>query len=208
MTFDDGPLAPTPYLTQIVHEKQVKITEFAVGIHAKNFNHHLDAMKRSPYIEVANHSYSHAYHKYQAFYANPEKAAEDIERNETQLGLLTKIVRMPGRDIWATDSIKRGWQQSGARTAALLHERGYRVYGWDMEWEHYGNTLPKRTPEQIVAQIEDMFRRKAMTTPNHLVFLGHDEMLIKERGRADLRQMIDMLKERGYIFEFMSHYPR
>ena len=43
---------------------------------------------------------------------------------------------------------------------------------------------------------------------NHLVILGHDEMLIKERGREDLSRIIDMLKERGYIFEFISNYPQ
>ena len=211
LTFDDGPLAPTPYLTEIIHEKQIKMSSFVVGMHAlmnKGFMRHLDAMKRSPYIEVCNHSYSHAYGKYQNFYSRPEAAAQDIIGNEDKLGLLTRIVRMPGRDIWATDSIKRGWSQTGGKTAAILLEKGFKIYGWDMEWEHYGNTLPKLTPEQLVALIDSMFKRKATFTPNHLVFLGHDEMLAKEKGRQDLRQIIEMLKERGYIFEFISNYPR
>ncbi len=210
-TFDDGPLSPTPALTQIINEKQIKISEFAVGKHAKankQFMAHLNDMKRNPSIEVHNHSYSHAYHKYKQFYSAPANAAKDIMDNEDIIGTHTKIVRMPGRDIWATPNIKRGWSQSGGKTAEILLENGFRIYGWDMEWEHFGNTLPKRSPEQIVAQIDDMFRRSAMQTPNHLVFLGHDEMLAKEKGRQDLRLMIDMLKERGYIFEFISHYPK
>ncbi len=210
LTFDDGPLAPTPFLTDIIIEKQIKMSEFAVGMHAlmnKAFMRHLDAMKRSPYIEVCNHSYSHAYGKYQNFYANPEAAAQDIHGNEDKLGLLTRIVRMPGRDIWATDSIKRGWSQSGGKTAKILLDKGYKIYGWDMEWEHFGNTLPKQTPTQLVALIDGMFARNETQIKNHLVFLGHDEMLVKERGRQDLRQIIDMLKERGYIFEFISNYP-
>ena len=68
--------------------------------------------------------------------------------------------------------------------------------------------LPKLSPEQLVALIDSMFKRNVTFTPNHLVFLGHDEMLAKEKGRQDLRKIIDMLKERGYIFEFISHYPR
>ncbi|MBL7816036.1 MAG: polysaccharide deacetylase family protein [Saprospiraceae bacterium] len=210
LTFDDGPLAFTPFLTDIVHEKQIKMSEFAVGLHAlmnKSFMKHLDAMKRSPYIEVCNHSYSHAYGKYQVYYSKPDVAAQEIIDNETKLGLLTKIVRMPGRDIWATDSIKRGWSQSGGKTAEILYKAGFKIYGWDMEWDHYGNTLPKRTPAQIVSLIDGMFARNETQIKNHLVFLGHDEMLAKEKGRQDLRQIIDMLKERGYIFEFISNYP-
>lgn len=210
MTFDDGPLAPTPHLINIVHEKQIKMSEFAVGMHAllnRSFMRHLDAMKHSPYIEVLNHSYSHAYGKYQSFYSQPQSAAEDIIGNEDKLGLLTKIVRMPGRDIWATDSIKHGWKQSGGKTAQILFDKGFKIYGWDMEWEHFGNTLPKHTPAQLVQIIDDMFKFKTSHIPNHVVFLGHDEMLAKEKGRQDLRLIIDMLKERGYIFEFISNYP-
>jgi peptidoglycan-N-acetylglucosamine deacetylase len=210
LTFDDGPLSPTPYLTDMIHEKQIKMTEFAVGLHAlmnKAFMRHLDAMKRSPYIEVCNHSYSHAYGKYQSFYNNPENAAQDIHGNEEKLGLLTRIVRMPGRDIWATDSIKRGWSQSGGKTASILFDKGYKIYGWDMEWEHFPNTLPKQSPTQLVALIDGMFARNETQVKNHLVFLGHDEMLAKEKGRQDLSQIIDMLKQRGYIFEFISNYP-
>lgn len=211
LTFDDGPLSPTPYLTEIILEKQIKMSAFVVGMHAlmnKGFMRHLDAMKRSPFIEVCNHSYSHAYGKYQNFYSRPETAAQDIINNEDKLGLLTKIVRMPGRDIWATDSIRRGWSQSGGKTASILLEKGFKIYGWDMEWEHFGNTLPKRSPAQIVSLIDSMFKRKATFTPNHLVFLGHDEMLAKEKGRQDLREIIDSLKQRGYVFEFISHYPK
>ena len=211
LTFDDGPLTPTPFLTEIITEKQIKMSAFAVGMHAlmnKAFMRHLDAMKKSPLIEVCNHSYSHAYGKYQNFYSRPQAAAQDIINNEEKLGLLTRIVRMPGRDIWATDSIKRGWAQTGGKTAKILLERGFKIYGWDMEWEHYANSLPKLSPEQLVALIDSMFKRNVTFTPNHLVFLGHDEMLAKEKGRQDLRQIIDMLKERGYIFEFISHYPR
>ena len=211
LTFDDGPLAPSPYLTDIIHEKQIKMSEFAVGLHAlmnKSFMRHLDAMKHSPYIEVLNHSYSHAYGKYQSFYGQPNAAAEDIIGNEEKLGLLTKIVRMPGRDIWATDSIKHGWTQSGGKTAQILFDKGFKIYGWDMEWEHFGSTLPKQSPTQLVQIIDDMFKYKTSHTPNHVVVLGHDEMMLKEKGRQDLRLIIDMLKERGYIFEFISNYPR
>jgi peptidoglycan-N-acetylglucosamine deacetylase len=209
-TMDDGPLQPSDVLRQIAEEKKVKISEFAVGIHAlsnKKFMSHLDGMKRSPYMEVCNHSYSHAYNQYAHFYSNPQKAADDIIGNQTKLDIALKIVRMPGRDIWSTSTTKRGWKQSGGKTAEILTQEGYKIYGWDCEWEHYGSTLPKKTPENFVAMVDDLFKRNAMVTPNHLVILGHDEMLIKEKGRQDFRQIVEMLKARGYIFEFISNYP-
>jgi peptidoglycan-N-acetylglucosamine deacetylase len=209
LTFDDGPLSPTPYLTQIITEKQIKICEFAVGKHAKankQFMRHLEDMKHNPLIEVHNHSYSHANHKYKQYYSAPATAAKDIMDNEDIIGTFTKIVRMPGRDIWATPNIRRGWTQSGGKTAAILLENGYKIYGWDIEWEHKGG-MPKQSPETFVAQVDNLFSRNAMQTPNHLVILAHDEMMIKDKGRQDLRRIIDMLKERGYVFEFMSYYP-
>ena len=209
-TMDDGPLQPSDVLVQVAEEKQVKISEFAVGLHAlsnKKFMGHLDAMKRSPYMEVCNHSYSHAYNQYAHFYSNPQKAADDMIGNESKLDLTLKIIRMPGRDIWSTSTFKRGWKQSGGKTAEILTNEGFKIYGWDCEWEHFGSTLPKKTPENFVAMVDNLFARNAMVTPNHLVILGHDEMLIKEKGRQDFRQIIDMLKERGYIFEFISNYP-
>ncbi len=210
LTFDDGPLSPTHFLTNIINDKQVKMSAFVVGKHAKankEFMQKMNDMRVHPYIELCNHSYSHAYHKYKHFYSSPQNAAQDMIDNETDLGLTLKIIRMPGRDIWATPNIKRGWGQSGGKTAAILLDKGFKIYGWDIEWEHFGNTLPKVTPEQFVAEVDGMFNRRAMQVPNHLVILGHDEMLVKERGRQDLSKIIDMLKQRGYIFEFISNYP-
>jgi peptidoglycan/xylan/chitin deacetylase (PgdA/CDA1 family) len=209
-TFDDGPLAPTPFLTEIITEKQIKISEFAVGLHAqmnKNFRGHLEAMRTNPLIELCNHSYSHAYGRYKNYYSNPQAAADEIMDNETKLNLTLKIVRLPGRCIWFTNTIKHGLSQTGGRTAEILGANGYRTFGWDYEWSHYGNTLPKESPEQFVANVDALFARQAMRKPNHLVLLGHDEMLIKEKGRQDLRRIIDLLKERGYIFEFISNFP-
>lgn len=212
LTMDDGPLSPSNLLLKIAEEKQIKITEFAVGKHAlsnKDFMGYLDDMKGSPYMEVCNHSYSHANSHYLDFYRSPTSAAEDMMGNETRLNLTLKIIRMPGRDIWATPNLRRGWEQSGGKTAAILLENGYRVYGWDIEWEHFAKSaLPKKTPVAFVNQVNELFDGQHMTTPNHLVMLGHDEMLQTQRGQNDLRQIIDMLKDRGYVFEFMSNYPK
>jgi peptidoglycan/xylan/chitin deacetylase (PgdA/CDA1 family) len=210
LTFDDGPLSPTPHVKQIIEEKEIKMSSFVVGLHAKSSKHfkeYLEELRRSPYIELCNHSFSHANHKYKYFYSNPTSSAKDIMDNEDLLGLNMKIVRLPGRCIWKTNTLEHGMKQSGGKTAQILHENGYRMFGWDYEWEHYSNTLPKQSPEKFVADIDLLFNYKSMRKPNHLVLLMHDEMLAKEKGRQDLRKIIDMLKERNYVFEFISHYP-
>ena len=211
MTFDDGPLAPTPFLNQIILEKQIQMDAFVVGKHAfsnPQFMKHLDALKANSLIEVVNHSYSHANGRYKNFYSAPQTAAEDMLGNQTKLGLTKKIIRMPGRDIWALDNKSFGLRENGGKTAAILHDNGYKVYGWDVEWEHSGKTAaPKKSPQAMLAIIDTLFANGSMLTKNHLVFLGHDEMLGSEKARNDLRTMIDSLKSRGYIFQHISDYP-
>ncbi len=211
LTMDDGPLAPSDMLREIAEGKNIKISEFAVGKHAfisKTLMHHLEGMQASPNMEVLNHSYSHANGRYEHYYRNPEFAYNDIMNNQAKLNITQKIVRMPGRDIWATPRLKLGWKQSGGSTASMLLDNGYTVYGWDIEWEHYGkSSLPKVKPEKFVAMVDEAFATNDMATPNHLVILGHDEMLIHERGKSDFVRIVDMLIQRGYVFEFISNYP-
>ena len=211
LTMDDGPLAPSDMLREIAEGKNIKISEFAVGKHAfisKTLMRHLEGMQASPNMEVLNHSYSHANGRYEHYYRNPEFAFNDIMNNQAKLNITQKIVRMPGRDIWATPRLKLGWKQSGGSTASMLLNNGYTVYGWDIEWEHYGkSSLPKVKPEKFVAMVDEAFATHDMATPNHLVILGHDEMLVHERGKADFIRIVDMLIQRGYVFEFISNYP-
>ncbi len=211
LTFDDGPLMGSDYVNKIVAEKQIKMSVFVVGKHAlasKNFGDMLAAYKANPYIEVCNHSYSHANNQYQYFYSNPERSAQDVMSSEEKLGLTMKIVRLPGRDIWLTPSFSRGMKQNGNRTATLLLENGYQLYGWDCEWEHRGNLAAKQTPEQMVAIVDNLMRSGSSNRRNHVVLLGHDQMLYRPENRGYLSRIIDLLKERGYVFEFISNYPQ
>lgn len=211
LTFDDGPLLPTPTLYEIVTEKQIKMTTFVVGRHAKASKQNMQALQQtmqSPYFEVCNHSYSHAYSHYKAFYSNAASASKDIMDNETDLGLTTRIVRLPGRNIWATPNIKRGWgdKGGGGSTAKILLENGFKVYGWDMEWDRRGSD-PVQNPQLFVSQVESLINRKATAVKNHIVILAHDDMLGNTNGRTWLREIIDLLRQKGYVFEHMSNYP-
>ncbi|MFM2268886.1 MAG: hypothetical protein RL757_2327 [Bacteroidota bacterium] len=212
LTFDDGPLMGSEDLNKIITEKQAKSSVFVVGKHAlsggnskKIFNNFV----ANPYLEVYNHSHSHANNKYKNFYAREGGAfaARDIMQCEQELGLTTKIVRLPGRDIWVLPTRNRGLKQSGGGTAQILGQNGYKLFGWDMEWRRKGDNSPLESAETMIAQIDAAFNNGSMWTKNHLVILAHDPMFMKAGGQQELRQLIDYIKKHGYVLEHMRHYP-
>jgi peptidoglycan/xylan/chitin deacetylase (PgdA/CDA1 family) len=212
LTFDDGPLGGSDALNQIILEKQTKATVFVVAKHTKgkNSNKMFQDFKANPYLEVDNHSYTHANNRYQAFYAREggDFAARDVMQCEQELGLTHKIVRLPGRDSWILPNRER-LEKSGTSTARILKSNGYRLYGWDVEWRRSKSGAPLETAEELVEQIDNAFRRgsKAMFTKNHLVVLAHDPMFLTKGGQESLRSLLDLINKRGYICEYMSRYP-
>jgi peptidoglycan-N-acetylglucosamine deacetylase len=211
LTFDDGPLAETPYLVQIVQEKNIKMTAFVVGKHAranKTFMERLEEMKRNPLFEVVNHSHSHANGRYKNFYSSPQGAADDMIGNESALGLTKRIIRMPGRDIWALNKRTYNTKDNGGKTALILRDAGFRVFGWDCEWERVGGrATPKYSAQHNIDLVQNLLNERKTLVPNNLVMLAHDNMLNTEKGRNDLRTIIDAFKAKGYVFEFISNYP-
>lgn len=128
LTFDDGPLVGSAAVDSIARAKKIKVNTFLVGRHAtmgKARKRDLDRYKENPYIACYNHSFTHAYNKFTTFYNNPASAYADFEKNEEDLGLKHKIVRLPGRNIWVYDDIRKIDLQSGSSTADLLHTNGY-----------------------------------------------------------------------------------
>lgn len=212
LTFDDGPLGGSDKLNEIILEKQTKATVFVVARHTKgkNSNKMFQDFKANPYLEVDNHSYTHANNRYQAFYAREggDFAARDIMQCEQELGLTHKVVRLPGRDSWILPKRER-LEKSGTATARILKSNGYRLYGWDVEWRRSKSGAPLETPEQLIEQIDDAFRRgsKSLFTKNHLVLLAHDPMYLSASGQESLRRFLDLVQKRGYICEHISRYP-
>src|SRR5690606_26608386 len=141
LTFDDGPLIGSSAIDSIITSKNTKISTFLVGKHAsmsKRLMRDFDRYLHNPLVECYNHSYTHAGNKFHVFYSNPDLAVADFEKCEISLGLKHKIVRMPGRNIWLFDNVRRVDLTSGAQTADLLGANGYRIYGWDVEWKING----------------------------------------------------------------------
>lgn len=213
LTFDDGPLQGSENIDSIVLAEKLKINVFVVGMNVENskqLKSYFTMYENNPYIEVYNHSYTHALGKYKKFYSRPLNVLNDINTNEDTLHLRYKIVRLPGRNIWRTaDRNKNFYDTSGNAAANLLAENGYKLYGWDTEWEHNAKTgRPIQSVKTMVHEVETRLQKGTTFVPGNIVVLLHDEMFQKDFERAELKEFIDSLRlHNNYEFEHIRFYP-
>lgn len=211
LTFDDGPLTGSHHVNEVATDKGVKISAFLIGIHAINRlgREYLKAYKENPLVECYNHSYSHAEHRYKLFYSNPEKAYHDFLKSQEELELDYKIVRLPGRNVWAFDDVRVLDNIQSGFTADSLHNNGFKVFGWDVEWKLNQTTGVADLPvEELFEKIQALMDSKKSLYPNNVVLLTHDNMFMSEYGKQQLEELIEMIQEKtDYKFEHMSKYP-
>jgi hypothetical protein len=171
-----------------------------VGKHAAVRPHDVQLYCNNPYIEIGNHSYTHANDHYAAYYSNPEGVLADFMRNMDSLQLTTKIGRLPGRNMWRVNQRSRNDISSGIEAADLLHKNGYSLFGWDLEWMHDPHTAePIGTAGEIFSQIEKTIEQNRVFTSNHFVLLCHDEMFQNDYEESELRKLIKLLKQKMNI---------
>jgi len=212
LSFDDGPLIGSRAIDSIISARNIKISAFLIGKHAHMSKHLMKSYKRyydNPLVDCYNHSFTHANNRFQTFYSNPQKAFEDFEKNELDLELKHKIVRMPGRNIWYFNEMRRVDLNSGASTAEMLYNNGYKIYGWDVEWRINGITgKPVQTVDQVYTRIKNYMNNKSSLVPNNVVLLMHDDMFQHMSGQIQLSALLDSLqKHPDYHFEFLKDYP-
>lgn len=212
LSFDDGPLEGSEDIDDAVNKEQIKVTVFVVGQHAMS-NDRMEGFyklyQNNPLIEVDNHSYSHAHNQYELFYKNPSSVLADFQKNQKDLSIPDKIAREPGRNIWRLKDIRVNDVNSGAASADSLYKDGYKVFGWDIEWQHDGKTgVPIQTVDDMVALIEKKLTENKTVKKDNLVLLAHDEMFRNGWEESELKQLIQKLKNKGgYRFEQLSKYP-
>jgi peptidoglycan/xylan/chitin deacetylase (PgdA/CDA1 family) len=212
LTFDDGPLNGSENIDSVILAERLKISVFLVGEHAlqtKEMGTYYKMYEQNPFVETYNHSYTHANNKYALFYSNPAGVLADIQKNEALLNLRYKIVRLPGRNIWRIGDRKRDDGTSGGTAADLLAANGYKIYGWDIEWQHHANDgTPVQSVDEMEKAIEDRLNSGGTFTKNHIVILIHDEMFQKKWEESELKQLIDRLRQHdNYVFEHIRFYP-
>ena len=212
LTIDDAPLNGSRYIDSVITNAKVKTSIFIVGspIHGSDrFKKYHEILKENRYIELYNHSYSHANHKYAKYYQNTEQVVADFEKNRLEFNLSHPVARLPGRNLWLLGDRKKNDKQSGFVAAELLSEKGYKIFGWDVEWKYdpKNHYTPQQTIEELVAEIERSDSTSNTFTPNHIVLLMHDQMFAKITEKNDLSKLIKKLQEHDYSFEYLSNYP-
>lgn len=212
LTFDDGPLEGSEDINAVVAAEKIKVNIFVVGANVRSIprmKNYFHLYETNAYIEIGNHSYSHAHNEYRLFYDSPEAVYSDFLKNESVLQLKLKQARLPGRNMWRLGPLVRNDVVSGATSADLLQRNGFSVFGWDIEWQHDPKSgAPIQTVDDIAHQIESLLKNHLSVTDNHIVILCHDEMFRKDWEKTELKQLIERLRATGqYEFNFLSEYP-
>lgn len=212
LTFDDGPLEGSEDINEAVTKEQVKINVFVVGQHALSndkMKNYYQLYLANPLIEVGNHSFSHAHNQYRKFYEDPQAVLQDFLKCQELLKIPNKYARQPGRNQWRLKDTTSNDVISGMKSADLLFQNGFRVFGWDVEWEHDAKTgTPIQTVDDMVELIGRKLQEKKTLRSGHLVLLSHDEMFRNGWEESELKELIDRFKAKGnYRFEHLSNYP-
>ncbi|TIQ33397.1 MAG: polysaccharide deacetylase [Mesorhizobium sp.] len=218
LTFDDGPLAGTANILDVLQAEQVPATLFMVGMHAEAdaaSRALLQRAKSMPLVTIGNHSYSHAYNHYRHFYGDTEGVVADMLRANTVLGLKPVVhARLPGRDVfrlpnYSKDDNSLGLAQAGREDPdyEFVAASGFWLYGWDDEWVHEDSGKPVQSVGHLVSEIDHLFGYGHFAKPGRLILLMHDEMFQDAfDGKAKLTALIAALRLRHYAFGAIATY--
>lgn len=212
ITFDDGPLEGSEDIDDAVKKEKIKVNVFVVGQHAlssQRMKAYYHLYETNPFIEIGNHSFSHAHDHYAAYYKNAASVLHDFFICQDTLHIPNKLARQPGRNQWRIKNKSINDVSSGRASADSLYKNGYKVFGWDIEWQHDSKTgAPIQTVDDMVELIGKKLDENKTVTPHHLVLLAHDEMFRNGWEESELKQLIDILKtKKNYRFEHLSKYP-
>jgi len=223
LTFDDGVIPGTDDVISVLKNKKIKATLFMVGntLFSKWRKSQLERAKASAYVEIGNHSYTHANDQYTAYYnQSPNKILKGFQEADEILGLVNKQgnilkgntfipARLPGRNTWRindirqTDSVNQGDSAAAANTLASSR---YRIYGWDLEWNMQAGN-PVQTPQQMLEAVIERLNNANTKKKNKLIILMHDQMFRASKGNKEkLLEFIDLLVKEHYNFDFISRY--
>lgn len=193
LTFDDGPSTTvTPLILDILKEEGVKGTFFVLGQQLEGEGG--VALLKRIYDEghaIANHSYSHSYTKlYPGRTLNLNSFVSEIEATENKAKEILgenfniNVVRCPGGYMsWkGMDSLKN-----------YLNENNMASIDWNaLNGDAEGE---KRTPDELLNRFKQTFGYNDIE-----VILMHDTYG-KENTAKMLKELIQLLKEKGYSFK-------
>lgn len=215
LTWDDSPQPPGTVNSKAVFvEEGIKATFFSVGFNQVGpFKKRLiDSIRNAyPQFLLANHSFSHGFKdKYGTFYspAMTDSALNDFLRNEKELNIPVKIIRLPGNNGWAANGDLHG-QKANTPLVKKLDSLGYKIIGWDLEWTQQAKAkAPKESVDEMIQRVNQKFDDGTTNQQNALVILSHDRLFEKKQYADSLKKFISLLKQdKRIVFETLDHYP-
>ena len=212
ITFDDGPNRGTKNVLHIVKDEQVPVSFFIVGEHvfaSAGQTQMWDSLKMCAEIELCNHSFTHAHGHYEKFYKTPSNVVKDFQRTQDSLQLDNAIARTPGRNIWRIDTLRFTDLKKSTEAADSLQKAGFVVIGWDLEWHYDPKTMSvTTTASELVNEVDSLFRHNKTRNADNLVLLAHDQVYAKTEDSLQLRQFLQLLKQKDeYELSVVSSYP-
>lgn len=135
LTFDDGPIPQTtPWLLDLLDQKDVKATFFMVGDNVRRFPHLLSEIK------ARGHSYgNHTMHHLQGIKVSPRRYLRDIKEADS---LIESSLFRPPHGLMR-------WSQ------ARVLKRHYNIIMYDLVTRDYS---PRMTPQRVLENVKKYTR--------------------------------------------------
>lgn len=192
LSFDDGPSAHvTPYILDILKNRETKATFFVIGSMAKENPHILNRLYEEGHV-IGNHTYSH---RYAYIYKNTKNFADDIIKWEDSIreilgqDFTSDIFRFPGGSFHH--------HQSFHETARDL---GYEIFDWNViNGDGEGNDSSN---EALINCFKDTLQNK-----RNPIILMHDTDA-KLATAETLDGIIEYLLDEGYVFDTLNYFNK
>ncbi|MGG1517563.1 polysaccharide deacetylase family protein [Paenibacillus oryzisoli] len=185
LTFDDGPSKLTDQVLDILDEKGVKATFFALGVQAKEYPKQLKRIVDSGHA-LGNHTYNHVYNElysdFQTFWDQVQKTENIFDE---LVGVRPQLVRAPGGTATNFD----GYYYY------LMDQAGYTMEDWNVD---SGDSKRAGVP---VSEIWQTVKVSPLSHEINILFhdgTGHDNTV------KVLPQVIDYYQNLGYSFATLT----
>ena len=212
LTFDDGPNNGTSNLLKILDEYDIPSSLFIVGKHVYGSKFQQNLFRNYTnysFIELCNHSWSHANDKYKVYYENPLGVVEDFKQCHDSLKFNNKIGRSPGKNMWSIEGDSSRFRTK-SELAKQLTNAGFQMIGWDVDWD-FNKIKDHKQFLQRLSEIEKSRYPKQYPAYQlgHIVVLMHDQSFNDSTNCAELIAFLKTAKSvpGKYKFKKISTYP-
>lgn len=207
LTFDDGPLDGATNLVKLADKVQVPFNFFLVGKHLKKLPKTYRSIIECKYIDVYNHTYTHASFgdtlNYTKFYASEMGVLADLTLLKNRYNIPNNILRLPGRNYGKVGTGYK-YDRLPKTFRTTFNKFGYSAFGWDIEWlsKKKGGILLE-TNEMVFDKMEQYFLKNKC---NRIIILTHDQMFNNIENTAMLEKFVKTCQEAGYQFDYLLNY--